>query len=152
MEDVRAQAVVFEVSERGPTGQFVLRSLHVGDRLVAATFGLVHERTFYSLHIAYDAAYAKCSPGTLLESMELEECFGADLDEYDFLGGFLKNKVRWTSRMRDTVVVHLYQRRPRLVAAYAYYFIVKPPLKRLLSRVGLRWPGRPRTDRLETVT
>jgi hypothetical protein len=84
--------------------------------------------------------------------MELEECFGADLDEYDFLGGFLKNKVRWTSRMRDTVVVHLYQRRPRLVAAYAYYFIVKPPLKRLLSRVGLRWPGRPRTDRLETVT
>jgi len=136
----------------GATGQFVFRCLRLDGRLVAATFGVRHGGTFYSLHIAYDAAYAKCSPGTLLESMELEECFGADLDEYDFLGGFLKNKVRWTSRMRDTVVVHLYQRRPRLVAAYAYYFIVKPPLKRLLSRVGLRWPGRPRTDRLETVT
>jgi CelD/BcsL family acetyltransferase involved in cellulose biosynthesis len=133
----------------GDTGRFVLRSLRVDDRLVAATFGLVHERTFYSLHIAHDASYSRFSPGTLLESLELEECFASDLDEYDFLGGFLKNKLRWTSQMRDTVEVHLYQRQPRLVATYAFYFVIKPPLKRMLSRLGVRWPGKPRTDRAE---
>ncbi len=133
----------------GDTGQFVLRSLRVGDQLVAATFGLVHERTFFSLHIAHDASYSRFSPGTLLESLELEECFGSDLVEYDFLGGFLKNKVRWATQMRDTVEVHLYQRQPRLVAAYAFYFMIKPPLKRMLSRLGVRWPGKPRTDRAE---
>jgi CelD/BcsL family acetyltransferase involved in cellulose biosynthesis len=137
------------IDQFGPTGQFVLRSLRVDDRLVAATFGLVHERTFYSLHIAHDASYSRLSPGTLLESLELEECFGSDLDEYDFLGGFLKNKVRWATRMRDTMEVHLYQRQPRLVAAYLFYFVIKPPLKRMLSRLGVRWPGKPRTDRAE---
>jgi CelD/BcsL family acetyltransferase involved in cellulose biosynthesis len=137
------------IDQFGPTGQFVLRSLRVGDRLVAATFGLIHERTFYSLHIAHDANYARFSPGTLLESLELEECFGSGLDEYDFLGGFLKNKVRWATRMRDTVEVHLYQRQARLAAAYAFYFVIKPPLKRILARLGVRWPGKPRTDRVE---
>ena len=133
----------------GADGRLVLRSLRVGDQLVAATFGLIHGRTFYSLHIAHDASYARCSPGTLLESLELEECFASDLDEYDFLGGFLKNKVRWTTQMRDTVEVHLYQKQPRLIAAYTFYFVIKPPLKRMLSRLGVRWPGKPRTDRAE---
>ena len=132
-------------SSFGGSGQFVFRCLRVDRRMVAATFGLVHRRKFYSLHIANDAEYAKYSPGTLLESLELEECFGAGLDEYDFLGGFLKNKVRWATRMRETVAVHLYQRQARLVAMYFFYFAIKPPVKRLLARFGIRWPEK--TDR-----
>ena len=124
----------------GGSGQFAFRCLRVDGRMIAATFGLVHRRKFYSLHIANDAGYAKYSPGTFLESLELEECFGAGLDEYDFLGGFLKNKVRWATRVRETVAVHLYQRQPRLVAMYVFYFFVKPPVKQLLARIGIRWP------------
>jgi CelD/BcsL family acetyltransferase involved in cellulose biosynthesis len=131
----------------GDSGRFVFRCLRLDSHLVAATFGLVHERRFYSLHIAHDATYSHCSPGTFLESLEIEECFRADLDEYDFLGGFLKNKVRWATRTRDTVEVHLYQRQPLLVAAHLYFFIVKPRLKRFLSRLGIQWPSKPRTDR-----
>ena len=133
----------------GASGQFVFRCLRLDGNLVAATFGLVHARRFYSLHIAHDAAYSHCSPGTFLESLEIEECFRADLDEYDFLGGFLKNKVRWATHARDTVEVHLYQRQPRLVAAYLYFFVVKPRLKRLLSRLGVRLPTKPRIDRVD---
>ena len=133
----------------GDSGQFIFRCLRVDGHLVAATFGLAHARRFYSLHIAHDAAYSSCSPGTYLESLELEECFQSDLEEYDFLGGFLKNKVRWATHARDTVEVHLYQRRPPLVAAYLYFFVVKPRLKRLLSRFGIRLPTRPRTDRVD---
>jgi len=136
----------------GDTGQFVFRCLRMDGHLVAATFGLTHARRFYSLHIAHDAAYSSCSPGTFLESLELEECFQADLEEYDFLGGFLKNKVRWATHARDTVEVHLYQRQPRLVAAYLYFFVVKPRLKRLLSRFGVRLPTKPRTDRVDNET
>ena len=133
----------------GDSGQFVFRCLRVDGHLVAATFGLVHERRFYSLHIAHDAAYASCSPGTFLESLELEECFKAGLEEYDFLGGFLKNKVRWSTHARDTVEVHLYQRQPALVIAHLYFFVVKPRLKQLLARFGLRVPSKPRTDRVD---
>lgn len=121
------------------TGQFIYRCLRLDGLLIAATFGLIHRRKYYSLHIANDAAYAKFSPGTCLESLELEECFSAGLDEYDPLGGFLANKLRWATRTRETVAVHLYQRQPRLVAMYLLYFLVKPPVKRLLSRLGIRW-------------
>lgn len=126
----------------GSSGQFVFRCLRLDGRMVAATFGLTHRRTFYSLHIANDSGFAKFSPGTYLESLELEECFGADLDEYDFLGGFLQNKQRWATQARRTIAVYLYQRQPRLMASYFLYFVVKPPLKRLLSLFGVRWPDR----------
>lgn len=134
------------IHEFADESRFVFRCLRLDGRLIAATFGIVHGRTYHSLHIAHDAAWAKYSPGTLLESFELEECSGAGLDEYDFLGGFLTNKVRWATHSRRTVEVHLYQRQPSLVAAHLAYFVVKPPLKRLLARCGIRWSPRPRSD------
>jgi len=136
-------------SEFGETGDFVFRCLRLDGRMVAATFGVTDRRKYYSLHIANDSEFAKFSPGTCLEALELEECFAAGLDEYDFLGGFLKNKVRWATRMHDTVAVHLYQRQPLLIALYVAYFLVKAPLKRLLARIGIRWPERSPEDRLK---
>lgn len=127
-------------SEFGSSGEFVFRCLRLDERMVAATFGLIHRRRFYSLHIANDGDYAKYSVGTYLEALELEECFGGGLDEYDFLGGFLKNKLRWATRTRETVAVHLYQRQPFLSAMFIAYFVIKAPAKRLLSRIGIRWP------------
>ena len=136
-------------SEFGATGDFAFRCLRVGGRMIAATFGLVHRRRYYSLHIANDTEFAKHSAGTYLEALELEECFGAGLDEYDFLGGFLKNKVRWSTAYRDTVAVHLYQRKPFLVAVFVAYFKVKAPLKRLLARFGLSWQSKDPENRLK---
>jgi CelD/BcsL family acetyltransferase involved in cellulose biosynthesis len=136
-------------SEFGGTGDFAFRCLRVGGRMIAATFGLVHGGRFYSLHIANDSEFAKHSAGTYLEALELEECFGAGLAEYDFLGGFLKNKLRWATEYRDTVAVHLYQRSPFLVAVFVAYFKVKAPLKRLLERLGVTWQSRDPENRLK---
>jgi hypothetical protein len=138
-------------SEFGETGDFVFRCLRIGGQMVAATFGLTHRRRFYSLHIANDAEFAKHSAGTYLEALELEECFGAGLEEYDFLGGFLNNKMRWATQMRETVAVHLYQKRPLLVAIFIGYFLVKAPLKRLLARLGITWKERSPENRLKEV-
>jgi len=136
-------------SEFGETGDFVFRCVRVGGRMIAATFGLTHRRRFYSLHIANDAEFSKQSAGTYLEALELEECYGAGLDEYDFLGGFLKNKVRWATQMRETIAVHLYQKRPLLIAIFIGYFLVKAPLKRALARVGITWMERAPENRLK---
>lgn len=136
-------------AEFGATGDFVFRCLRIDGRMIAATFGILHRRRYYSLHIVNDAAFAKHSAGTYLEALELEECFGAGLEEYDFLGGFLTNKSRWATQMRETVAVHLYQRRPFLVAVYVAYFIVKAPAKRLLARLGIRWQSKDPENRLK---
>jgi len=135
--------------EFGPAGEFAFRCLRVDGRMVAATFGLTHMRRFYSLHIANDSEFAKHSAGTYLEALELEECFGQGLDEYDFLGGFLKNKLRWATEFRDTVAVHLYQRTPFQVAMFLAYFKLKAPLKRLLARLGIAWEGKAPENRLK---
>lgn len=136
-------------SEFGATGDFTIRCLRLDGRLIAATFGLTHRRRFYSLHIANDSEFAKHSAGTYLEALELEECFGAGLEEYDFLGGFLKNKLRWATEFRDTVAVHLYQRTPFQVAIFVAYFKLKAPLKRLLARLGIAWESRNPENRLK---
>lgn len=136
-------------SEFGATGEFTIRCLRLDGRMIAATFGLTHRRRFYSLHIANDSEFAKHSAGTYLEALELEECFGAGLDEYDFLGGFLKNKLRWATEFRDTVAVHLYQRTPFQLAVFIAYFKVKAPLKRLLARLGIAWESRNPENRLK---
>lgn len=139
-------------AEFGGTGDFTFRCLRVGGRMIAATFGLVHRRRYYSLHIVNDGAFAKHSAGTYLEALELEECFGLGLDEYDFLGGFLSNKSRWATQMRETVAVHLYQRKPYLFAVFIAYFKVKAPLKRLLGRLGLTWASKAPENRLKAET
>ena len=136
-------------AEFGATGDFIFRCLRIDGRMVAATFGILHRRRYYSLHIVNDAAFSKHSAGTYLEALELEECFGAGLDEYDFLGGFLTNKSRWATQMRETVAVHLYQRKPFLVAVFVAYFIVKAPLKRMLARLGIRWQSKDPENRLK---
>jgi CelD/BcsL family acetyltransferase involved in cellulose biosynthesis len=136
-------------AEFGPRGEFVFRCLRLDGRMIAATFGLVFRRRYYSLHIASDDEFAKHSAGTYLEALELEECFAAGLDEYDFLGGFLSNKLRWATDGRETVAVHLYQKRPLLVAIFIGYFLVKAPLKRWLTRLGITWKERAPENRLK---
>jgi CelD/BcsL family acetyltransferase involved in cellulose biosynthesis len=131
----------------GAAGDFQMRFLKVGERDVAATFGICFDAVFYSLMIVHDQSFDRCSPGTLLEALELEECFLQGLREYDMLGGYVNNKLRWTSSVRSTVHQHFVQRKPRAMAWYLLQFVLLPGIRRLLERAGLlpwfmRWKKR----------
>lgn len=126
------------------------RFIDVAGEPVAGTFGIRHaSRTpcdataaavdgdrFYSLKIAHDQRFAAGSPGTLLESLEIRDCFETDVVEYDFLGGFLTNKNRWTDDARMTTQVFAFPRRGRWVPFYIDRFVLRPRVKRLLHRAG----------------
>jgi CelD/BcsL family acetyltransferase involved in cellulose biosynthesis len=78
----------------------VLRS---GARPVAATLAVMEGETYYSAMIAHDAEFDDCSPGTLLEALELEALMTERrFRRYDFLGAALANKRRWTDAAIDT--------------------------------------------------
>ena len=119
---------------------FTFRILTLDKNPIAATFGLIHNNQFYSLHIVYDPAFRKYSPGTLLESMELEECIKRGVREYDFLGGFLNNKLRWTKQYRETTELFVYRKDPRLRLVFFIYFVAKPGIKQFLERTGVKQP------------
>ena len=121
--------------EFGKTGQFHIRFLTLDNQPIAGTFGLEFNNTFYSLHIAHDHEYNKYSLGTLLEYMELESCFNGSCEEYDFLGSFLNNKLRWTSTARTSKELHVYQKKWQLVLLFVVYHRIKPFIKSIIMKV-----------------
>jgi CelD/BcsL family acetyltransferase involved in cellulose biosynthesis len=99
---------------------------------VAATIAFTRGDTYYSAHIAHDEAHARASPGTLLESLELEGLFrSARYKTYDFLGAALANKRRWTDTLRPTWRVLVMRPSLRVRLIDAWYFRLKPAVRRL---------------------
>lgn len=118
----------------GKNKKFELRTLECDGRPLASTFGIVYDDVFHSLKIVHDSEFNHLSPGTLLESYELEDLFGKEYSHYEFLGSFLTNKLRWTSTAHKTVNIHVYRRQPRLMLHYVYSFVLKRRIKVLLIR------------------
>ncbi len=116
--------------------------LWCADTPVAATVAMMDAHTYYSAQIVHDAAYGDCSPGTLLESLELEGLMRERrFATYDMLGSFLSNKLRWTDASHWTTHVFVTRRGLRTWLFDAYYFRLKPrlrpkllPLLRLVRR------------------
>ena len=123
----------------GKKGLFSIRMLSVDGKAIAGTFGLEYDGVYYSLQIVHDREFSRCSPGTYLEALEMEECFKRGYREYEFLGGFLNNKSRWTQSSRQTTQLHVYQPKPRLVALYVLLFRIKPLVKELVRPFMKSW-------------
>jgi len=120
----------------GQQGSFELRILECAGKPIASTFGIRANGVFQSLKIAHDRSYDRYSPGTVLESYELENLFGEDVELYEFMGSFLANKLMWTSTVHRTSNIHIYQRQPRLKVFFFVYFMFKRRIKNMLKRIG----------------
>jgi hypothetical protein len=120
----------------GEKGAFELRILECAGRPIASTYGIVRDGVFQSLKIAHDSKFDRFSPGTVLESHELESLFDQRISRYEFMGSFLANKLRWTSTVYKTTNIHVYQRQPRLELFFFTYFVFKRKVKALLKRTG----------------
>jgi hypothetical protein len=120
----------------GRDGRFQLRTLQCNGKPVAGTFGIACDGVFQSLKIAHHSGYDRLSPGTVLESYELEDLFGGNLQRYEFMGSFLANKLRWTSSVCKTTNIHVYRRRPRLMLFFFVFFVFKRHVKTALKKTG----------------
>jgi CelD/BcsL family acetyltransferase involved in cellulose biosynthesis len=136
-----AQHAFFErwvraMADRGACGVLVL---YCNDEPVAATTAFTDHDVYYSAQIVHDAKYAACSPGTLLESMELELLMSEQrFARYEFLGSFLNNKRRWSDTATNTAMVLVLQRSIRTFIMDAYYSTLKPYLRPVVVKVFQR--------------
>jgi CelD/BcsL family acetyltransferase involved in cellulose biosynthesis len=132
-------------------GRARVLTLYAGDRPVAATIAFLHLDTYFSTEIVHDAAFAPCSPGTLLESMEIRRLMQEQrLRHYDFLGRFLSNKQRWTDTARITHRIYVWQPSLKCRVLEMHYFRAKPLLKRLWRAVFGRSRTTAQSDRFVT--
>jgi hypothetical protein len=107
----------------------------------------VFDGVYYSLQIAHDREADRCSPGTYLEALEIQECFGLGYREYEFLGGFLNNKSRWTTTHRHTTHLRVFRRSPFFIALYLVSCRLKPWVKELIRPYMKSW----QQNRMEEV-
>jgi CelD/BcsL family acetyltransferase involved in cellulose biosynthesis len=115
--------------------------LTVGAKPIAGTIAIVFDGIYCSLQIVHDEAYSKYSPGTLLEFHELDGLLrGGGARRYEFLGGALNNKLRWTSSTIATRCVRARAVDARTQLLDLYEFHAKPAAKHVLRRVGIFKP------------
>jgi hypothetical protein len=89
--------------------------------------------TYYSTQIVHDDEFGACSPGTLLEAMEIEALMNEGrFATYDMMGSFLSNKLRFTESAMKSSHVLVLRRRVRTFAMDAFYFFIKPYLRPVL--------------------
>ncbi len=118
-------------------GRFEFRFLSLNGRTIAATFGLIWSRRFYSLHIAYEEAAAEHSPGVVLTAKELEEAFtNHRYGVFDFLTGALSNQASWATHRQASRDVYLNRRSVAGLCFHAYRFRLRPALRNALIRTN----------------
>jgi len=113
--------------------------LQCGGKPAAATVAFLDGDTYYSAQIVHDAEFAACSPGTLLEALEIEGLMNEGrFAKYEMMGSFLTNKMRWTDTATASSHVLVLRRRVRSFAMDAFYFFIKPYLRPLLVSLKQR--------------
>jgi len=116
------------------TGGARILLLYCETKPVAATIGFLYGHTYFSAQIVHDEAFDHCSPGTLLESIEIEGLMSErQFTRYDFLGSFLNNKLRWTDTAHSTSVVYAMQPTLKNKLIAFHYFKAKPRIKQYLN-------------------
>jgi CelD/BcsL family acetyltransferase involved in cellulose biosynthesis len=120
-------------------GRARVLTLWAGDRPVAGAVSILHGDTYFSTEIVHDAALARCSPGTLLESFELERLMGEQRPgAYHFAGRSPDDPRRWTDEARAAHRIHVFQSGLRSWAD-RHYFRARPAVKRAARAVfGLK--------------
>ena len=117
------------------SGGLEFHFLSLNDRTIAATFGLVWNDCFYSLHVTHDDAFADFSPGVILTGLELQDAFERQsIATFDFLSGTLANKAGWATATLPSVDLLCTCGAIRGRLFHLIYFRMKPRLKRLLIR------------------
>jgi CelD/BcsL family acetyltransferase involved in cellulose biosynthesis len=91
--------------------------LLVGERSIAAVYGIEVGRRFYYYQSGYDPAWSARSPGIVLVGRTVEDAYARGLTDYDFLRGQEPYKLDWAADRRETCAVRL--RAPTLRAGTA---------------------------------
>ena len=116
-------------------------TLRLDRKPIAATIGISLDGTYCALQIVHDRSFDRYSAGTLLEHAEMKALLeSSEFVRYEFMGGALRNKLRWTSDVTETVCVAIAVAdwRHRLLRLIEYR--LKPLAKRMLTRLGLFKP------------
>lgn len=82
-------------------GMLRMYSLRVGQDLIAMQLGVAMNGAYYSPKVAYEEAFARYSPGQVLNQFVISDLSSNGFHLYDFLGPCASWKMVWTASVRE---------------------------------------------------
>ena len=98
--------------------------LQVDGKPIAALYGFSTGKTFSFYQAGMDPAWSRLSAGLVLLGCSIEEAIRTGHDEFDFLGGPNPYKFQWAHKVRDDVMICLFDRRPASLQARSLIAII----------------------------
>jgi CelD/BcsL family acetyltransferase involved in cellulose biosynthesis len=119
----------------GPQGWLSAALMELGDRLLAWHLLFRCGRELWGYLTAYDAAFSRLSPGTMLVPAIVEYGCTRQFRVYDFLRGEEPYKTRWTTNVRHSAKFRIFSRsRFSRFLSFAYFDLL-PAVERWTPRM-----------------
>ena len=118
----------------GAGGELRLAWLIVDGRPAAFNLCLARDRRLFLLKTGFDEAFARFTPGLILNLRIVEHCTDTDFDAYELLGAEARWKRELATTSRSHVRVRGYRRRPAPLARYAARRFGVPAARAILAR------------------
>ena len=118
----------------GPRGWFYIALMELGERPLAWQLGFRCGKRLWGFHTAYDQAYSRLSPGTMLVPALLDYGFSHGYEEYDFLRGEESYKMRWATGFHQNYRLLIWGRRWTSRARALVYLDLKTAVYRLMGK------------------
>jgi CelD/BcsL family acetyltransferase involved in cellulose biosynthesis len=117
----------------GPRGWIYVALMELGDRPLAWQLGFRCGDKLWDFSTAYDASFARLSPGTMLMPALLDYAYSHGYTEYDFLRGEEPYKLTWSTGTHDTFRVLIWSPRWTRRARAFVYLDAKEMVYRLIG-------------------
>ena len=131
-------------------GWIRLTFIQISNEFVASLYGYEYGNIFWYYQAGMNPDYYQYSPGVVLFWKNIQESIRKGFTEFDCLRGTEDYKRRWTSNLRTTRTLKIYNRgfRSFLLSAYDYNKQwLKSTTKALQDRMGLSVPEYERCNR-----
>jgi hypothetical protein len=83
-------------------GKIHITFLRIDNVPIAAIIGYEYKKKYAAIHTVFDKAYSAYSPGFLVGGFDIQWAIERRLKEYDFMGNFPSDKLRWTDSFHNT--------------------------------------------------
>ena len=117
-----------------PNGNLHIGFLRLAGIPIAGVIGMSFINRYVGLQTIFDDNYADYSPGFLVCGYDIKWAMENGYSEFDFMSGFLTNKLPWTDSYRKHHVLRIFRKHAFSGCFYLAKFRVVPILRKILEK------------------
>jgi len=120
----------------GPRGWIYIAMMEMGDQPIGWRLGFRCGKKLWDFLTAYNHAYSRLSPGTMLVNAVLDYGYSHGYTEHDFLRGEESYKMQWSTGFHQTYRLLIWNRRWISQARALMYLDLKRVIYRVFGRTS----------------